>query len=233
MRVVKLIMSLLLLVVLTACPGSKDDGSNSNPIGDPGSVTLVFPENNSECTKGDAVNDLQSAITFMWEASQNADSYEVNIKNLENGDTQKTEVTTNESIITLKSNTPYEWFVVTRSNNSDAMPVSATWKFYNAGEGVTNYAPFPASVVSPRRGESVAAMTATTLEWQGSDVDNDIAEFEVLFGTVATPSTNIGATSQSSMSANVISGQTYYWQVITKDNVGNTSQSEVFDFKVQ
>ncbi|MRI00688.1 hypothetical protein GH721_09140 [Kriegella sp. EG-1] len=233
MRVIKLIMTLLLLVVLTACPGSKNDNPDVDPIGDPGSVALVFPENNSECTEGEAVNNLQSAITFIWEASQNADSYEVNLKNLENGDTQKTEVTTNESTITLKSNTPYEWFVVTRANNSDVAPVSAIWKFYNAGEGVTNYAPFPASVVSPRRGESIAASTAVSLEWQGSDVDNDIVEFEVLFGTVATPSTNIGVASQSSMSVNVVSGQTYFWQVITKDNVGNTSQSEVFDFKVQ
>ncbi|MBM1105599.1 hypothetical protein JQC67_05535 [Aurantibacter crassamenti] len=233
MRVIKLTMSLLLLLILTACPGSKDDGSVIDPIGDPGSVNLVFPENNSECTEGAAVGDSQSTITFQWEAAQNANSYEVNLKNLENGDTQKTESNTNDVDITLKSNTPYEWYVVSRSSNSEVAPASAKWKFYNAGAGVLNYAPFPAAAVNPKRGESIAATTSVTLEWQGDDVDNDIAEFEVLFGTIATPDTSIGATVQSSIATNIVSGQTYYWQVITKDKAGNTSQSEIFSFKIQ
>ena len=227
-------MSLLLMILLTACPGSNDDGPGIEiPVGDPGSATLVFPENNSECTEGITVNDLQSTITFQWQASQNTDSYEVNVKNLDTGDTQKTDVNMNEAPITLSSNTPYEWFVVSRKAGSNTTPESAKWKFYNAGTGVVNYAPFPAEAINPKRGETIAAATSVTLEWQGNDVDNDIAEFEVLFGTTTEPSSNLGSTFQSTMNANVVSGQTYYWRVITKDNAENTSQSEVFDFKVQ
>lgn len=234
MRVLKLTMSLLLMFILTACPGGSDDGSDLDPPipGDPGSVTLVFPENNSECTEGVTVNDIESTITFQWQASQNTDSYEVNIKNLDTGDTQKTDAINNEAAITLSSNTPYEWFVVSKKADSETAPESAKWKFYNAGAGVTNYAPFPAEAVNPKRGESIAATTSVTLEWQGNDVDNDIAEFEVLFGTTAEPDANLGATAQSSMSVTVASGQTYYWRIITKDNADNTSQSEVFEFKV-
>jgi len=234
MRILKLITSLLLMFILTACPGSSDDGSVELPIpgGDPGSATLVFPENNSECSEGTTVNDLQSAITFQWQASQNTDSYEVNVKNLDTGDIQKTDSNTNEAPITLNSNTPYEWFVVSKKNDSDAKPESAKWKFYNAGAGVVNYAPFPADAVNPKRGKSIPATTSVTLEWQGNDVDNDIADFEVLFGTAAEPASNVGSTAQSSMSVNVTSGQTYYWRIITKDNADNTSQSEVFEFKV-
>lgn len=235
MRIIKIVVSVLLMVLLTACPGSTDDGGAELPlpIGDPGSATLVFPENNSECTEGTTVNDTQSTITFQWQASENTDSYEVNLKNLDTGDTQKTDVTTNEAPITLNANTPYEWFVVSKKNDSDVRPESAKWKFYNAGAGVLNYAPFPADAVNPQRGGSIAATTSVTLEWQGNDVDNDIAEFEVLFGTTAETSSNLGSTFQSTIRVDVVSGQTYYWRIITKDNADNTSQSEIFDFVVQ
>lgn len=233
MRIVKSVMWLLLLVVMTACPGSKDDGPDLDEMGDPGSVSLVFPDNNSECTEGATVNDMQSAITFQWQASENADSYDVNVKNLDNGETQKTESLTNESTITLSSNTPYEWFVITKSDNSETAPESATWKFYNAGEGVVNYAPFPAEAFYPKRGGTISANTSVALEWKGDDVDNDITEFEVFFGTEANPSVSIGSTTENTMAANVISGETYYWQVKTEDKTGNTSISEIFNFIVE
>jgi len=231
---------LVFIILISACSKGGDgngDGSGlpnlpGGDSGDPGSATLVFPENNSECTEGTTVNDLESTITFQWQASQNTDSYEVNVKNLETGDTQKTDVTTDEASITLNSNTPYEWFVISEKNDSDTKPESAKWKFYNAGAGVIDYAPFPADAVNPKRGASIPVTTSVTLEWQGNDVDNDIAEFEVLFDTTTEPSSNIGSTSQSNMSVNVSSGQTYYWRVVTRDNVDNTSQSEVFEFKV-
>ncbi|MGP1993530.1 hypothetical protein D9V96_016740 [Zobellia laminariae] len=233
MRIVKSTIALLLVILMTACPGSKDDGPDVDAMGDPGSVTLVFPDNNSECTEGATVNDVQSAITFQWQASENADSYEVNVKNLDNGETQKTESLTNESTITLSSNTPYEWFVITKSDNSETAPESAIWKFYNAGEGVVNYAPFPAEALYPKRGGSISATTNVELEWQGDDVDNDITEFEVFFGTEANPSVSIGSTTENTMAANVISGETYYWQVKTEDKTGNTSISEIFNFIVE
>ncbi|MGJ8735361.1 hypothetical protein [Zobellia laminariae] len=233
MRIVKSTIALLLVILMTACPGSKDDGPDVDEMGDPGSVTLVFPDNNSECTEGATVNDVQSAITFQWQASENADSYEVNVKNLDNGETQKTESNSNESTITLNSNTPYEWFVITKSNDSESAPESAKWKFYNAGVGVVNYAPFPAEAFYPKRGGTISANTSVALEWKGDDVDNDITEFEVFFGTEANPSVSIGSTIENTMTANVISGETYYWQVKTEDKTGNTSISEIFNFKVE
>ncbi|CAM3353095.1 hypothetical protein [Zobellia roscoffensis] len=233
MRILKPTMWLLLLVVMTACPGSKDDGPEEGDMGDPGSVSLVFPENNSECTEGDTVNDQQSAITFQWQTSENADSYEVNVKNLENGDAQVTESLSNEATLTLNSNTPYEWYVTTSSEDSETAPKSATWKFYNAGEGVVNYAPFPAEALYPSRGGTISVNTSVALEWKGDDVDNDIVEFEVFFGTEANPTVSIGSTTENAITANVISGQTYYWQVKTEDAIGNTSISEIFNFKVE
>ena len=232
-RTLKIIAGIVAIATLTSCPGGKDNPDDDILIGDPGSVSLVFPDNNSECTEGQSLNTLESTITFEWQQGDNADSYEVHVLNLDTNSSSITNANTNEAAITLSKNTPYQWFVVSRNFNSEEAPSSATWRFYNAGDGVENYAPFPADAVSPARGETINATNSVTLEWSGNDVDNDIQDFEILFGTSNEPSNSIANTSQSSTTANVSSGQTYYWRVITKDEAGNTSQSEIFDFKVQ
>lgn len=234
MKILKITFAALLLITLTACPGSKDDGPGDGPLGgDPGSVALVFPENNTECTEGKIESDTQSAITFQWQARENVDSYEVNIKNLEAGTSSKTVVNTNEADISLQRGVPYEWFVTSIVNGSEETANSETWRFYNQGSGTQNYAPFPAEAVHPLRGANVAAATTLDLQWKGSDVDNDISEYEVLFGTETVPTAALATTAESSANATIASGQTYYWRVVTKDGQGNTSRSDVFDFKVQ
>ena len=232
-RTLKILVSMAVITALTACSGGKDNPEDDTPIGDPGSVSLVFPENNSECTEGQSLNNLESSITFQWQEGTNVDSYEVHVLNLDTNSASITNANTNEAAITLSKNTPYEWFVVSRNSDSEEAPSSAKWRFYNAGDGVENYAPFPADAVYPVRGETISATSTVTLEWSGNDVDNDIEEFEVFFGTSNNPTTSIANTPQLSATTNVSSGQTYYWRVTTKDEVGNTSQSEVFDFKVQ
>jgi len=225
----KITLAVLAIATLTSCPGSKDDVPSGGVV--PGSVSLVFPENNSECTEGQSLNTEESGITFRWQAGTNADSYEVNVRNLEANDAGVFNATTNEASISLLKNTPYEWFVVSKNSGSDQTATSAKWRFYNAGEGVLNYAPFPAEVVSPTRGQSVNSTGSITLQWEGNDVDNDITEYEVFFGTDANPTAILGTTAQSSLEATISSGQTYYWRVTTKDGSGNTSQSAIFDFK--
>lgn len=232
-RIVKILTALLAIVALTSCSGSKDKPDDIDPVGVPSKASLVFPDKDLECTEGTVVNDAQSTVTFQWQASSNTDSYEVNLKNLDTNASTTTNSNTNEVAITLDRNTPYEWYVVSMSNGNEATANSDIWRFYNQGVGVTNYAPFPASVVSPTRGQSVSSAGTIDLEWQGNDVDNDLVEFEVFFGTSNDPSVSLGTTAQSSMSTTISSGQTYYWRVISKDDFGNTSESEIFDFKVQ
>lgn len=232
--VFKIVLAVMGLVTLTSCPGSKDDANdNPNEGGDLGSVSLVFPDNNSECTEGQSLNDIESSITFMWEAGTNVDSYDVVIRNLNTNNTNTVNAITNEKAISLTKNTPYEWYVVSKAAGSDQSPSSAKWQFYNAGSGVENYAPFPAVAVSPTRGQTVSGSGNVTLEWNANDVDNDIADYEVFFGTNNNPTESIGNTAQKTTTTTINSGQTYYWRVITKDEVGNSSQSDVFDFKVQ
>ncbi|MGB6152470.1 MAG: hypothetical protein WBG48_10795 [Pricia sp.] len=232
MKILKIIFATFLLVTLTACPGSNDD-SPLGGGGDPGSVALVFPENNKECTEGRIGSDTQSTITFQWEARSGVDSYEVNVKNLAAGTSIKTEVNTNEADISLLRGVPYEWFVTSKKEGSQETANSETWRFYNQGVGTQSYAPFPAEAVSPLRGASIVAATTLNLQWIASDVDGDITEYEVLFGTEATPTVSLGTATEATIPVTIASGRTYYWRVITKDGLGNTSRSEIFNFSIQ
>lgn len=229
----KILSLLALSLVFTGCPGGNDDGLDPTNPSEAGSATLVFPENNKECTEGVIQSDLKSVVTFQWEEAVNTDSYEVSYRNLETGNSQTVNSNTNEAAITLDRGAPYEWFVVSKKTGSDLSPKSATWRFYNQGPGVENYAPFPAVAVNPTRGQTVTSAGSLMLEWEGNDVDNDIEEYELLFGTDANPVSILGTTAQTSIEVSVTSGQTYYWRVFTKDAQGSISQSEIFDFVVQ
>lgn len=226
----------LALLGLLSCGGSSDPGPDSDPDPDPvpapSATTLIFPENNTECNEGEVLNVNQSRVVFQWNSSQNTDSYEVNLRNLDTNNSSTTNANTNEAAIILERGTPYEWFVVSKANGTNETANSATWKFYNQGDGVVNYAPFPAEAVSPARGATINSTGTVSLEWNGSDVDGDIAEYEVYFGTEAEPSTLIDTLQDNTIDVNVTSGTVYYWRIITRDTAGNTSQSEVFDFRV-
>ena len=222
--------------ILVSCGGG-DSGNGQDPdpdpVANPTAATLVFPDNNTECNEGDIVSDTQSRVSFQWNASQNTDSYEINIKNLNTNNTSKSNSNTNSADITIERGVPYEWFVVSRANGTTVTASSETWKFYNQGPGIENYAPFPAEAVYPTRGATISTAGSLTLEWTGSDVDNDLAEFDVYFGTDADPGELVETTAQSSSEVTVVSGETYYWRIISRDDQGNTSQSEIFEFLVE
>lgn len=218
--------------------GGTDDviggGDDDDPMTDdvPGAATLVFPDNNEECTEGVVVNDLESTITFQWQASENTDTYDINVTYLNSGVNTVTQSTTNEADITLERGEPYSWFVVSKSNTVSDTAVSDTWQFYNEGPGQESYAPFPAQVMNPSRGSTITGVS-TTLEWIGSDVDNDITGYEVFFGTDADPTVSLGTTTQNSVNVTITAEQTYYWRIVTIDSEENTSQSEIFEFSVE
>ena len=233
MRQVYLI-GFVFLFLLMSCGGGDDSGSTPIPvvISDPKASTLVFPANNTECNEGVVINDNSSRVTFRWNASEDTDSYEVNIRNLNTNATFKVPSTTAQAEITIERGVPYEWFVISKANGTQVTASSSKFKFYNQGPGIDNYAPFPAEAVAPMRGATIANTTTVSLEWKGSDIDDDIVEFEVLFGTNTKPSAPIGTTAAETLDAAVVSGIVYYWKVITTDSQGNSSSSEIFEFKV-
>ena len=225
----------LAIFFLSACGGGDSNNPDPNPDPDPVAAplaaTLVFPDNNTECNEGVVLNETQSTVTFDWNASQNTDSYEVNLRNLNANTSSKTNSNTNFADITLERGVPYEWFVVSKANGTNATASSSIWKFYNQGPGIENYAPFPAEAVNPARGEAIDNTSTVQLEWTGSDVDNDITEYDVLFGMDTDPTTLLSITSDSFIDATIAKG-VYYWRVISKDSQGNSSESEIFEFSV-
>ncbi|HMC01124.1 MAG TPA: hypothetical protein VKN14_08830 [Flavobacteriaceae bacterium] len=230
----KILMFAIAFTIINCSSGGSggDDSPDPMPITPPSAATLEFPLNNSECTEGTNATTTESTITFDWSDSNNTDSYQLVLKNLETQSTSNHSSNVSEVDITLLKGTPYSWYVISRNSGTQTAQ-SSTWKFYNAGEAVTSYAPFPAELVAPNMGSALDSnISNVLLEWNGSDVDDDIAEYEVLFGTDNPPTTSQGVVSASNIDVNVTSGNTYYWIVITKDSQGNSSTSEIFQFKI-
>jgi len=131
------------LVLFLSCGGSTDSLPEEEQIEDPIAPTLIFPEDNTECQEGTIINDNQSRVLFQWNESQHTDSYEVHLENLDNGIESTHESNTNELGIVIERGTSYGWFVVSKSNESNEIAQSETWKFYNAGAAVVNHKCFP------------------------------------------------------------------------------------------
>jgi hypothetical protein len=237
------------LLLIASCGGSDSGGGGGSdddnpmsgnddpdPIPEPSSATLIFPENNTECNTGilDPNDETVSTVTFEWNASENTDRYTVNITNLNTGTTGFSNTNTNSVDITILRGVPYEWWVTSRANGNTVSADSERFRFYNEGPGVENYAPFPAVAVRPQRGINLdASTTSVILEWSGSDVDNDITGYEVFFGTDSNPTTSIGTSTENTLAdVAIASGNTYYWRVVTSDSQNNTSTSEIFEFRV-
>jgi hypothetical protein len=217
-------------ILVTGCGGGDGGPSEPEPKPDPRAATLIFPDNNSECTEGTILSDTESTVNFQWSAAENTDSYTLRLRNLDTDITQQLNSNTNELAVRLTRGTPYSWSVISKANGTSVTAESTTWRFYNAGPGITNYSPFPADDPSPKSGASVNAGTIT-LSWVGSDLDNDIVSYEIVMDTSNPPVTSQGTTEQMNFEVQVNAGSTYYWQVITNDAAGNSSLSEVFQFK--
>lgn len=219
------------MVILIACGRDVD---LSQEVLSPFPVDLVFPENNTVCTTGTVLSDTESEVLFRWSVSENADSYEVILINLDNEDIQSFETESNELVIRLLRGTPYSWFVTSIIASNGNSSESETTSFYNAGPGLIAHVPFPATAVSPQNNSQLPeTATTATLRWQANDLDNDIVSYDVYFGDNDTP--NLFAESLTTNSVeipNIITGTQYFWRVLTRDALGNQSNSEIFSFEV-
>ncbi len=155
----KEIFLIFLILTLFACNKGNSDVTTSVK---PTAVNLIFPFENSECNVGTDSTETESTVIFEWSAGQNTDEYELILTNLNTGDSSM-HITANVKIsIRLIRSTPYSWYVISKSNSVETTAQSVRWKFYNAGEGITSYAPFPAEIVSPAMSETVTT-TANTI----------------------------------------------------------------------
>jgi len=222
------------LVLLYNC-GTDDSPGGDNPDvpSDPTKANLIFPYQGSLCNEGTNVTPTESTVLFEWSSGNNTDNYTLKLKNLASGTQSTHQTEASEISVVLNRATPYEWYVISESNSVTSTAQSDLWQFYNAGEGTQNYTPFPAEIISPMMAETIVTTASEiTLEWNGSDVDNDIEGYDVYFGTTEVPGLFVNNLTPSSLVVPVTTN-IYYWKIITKDSQGNSSDSGVYQFRIQ
>lgn len=230
MRIRIQILAAAAALFISSCGSGGGDGDGQGTT--PGAVILLAPADNSECISGTTTSATNSTVTLEWQAAANADSYLIYVKNLNTQSQMQYNSNGGTSLdVNLIKGVPYSWYVVSKSTSSAQNTQSAKWKFYNAGSGIQNYAPFPADLVEPAMSSTVSTATVN-LVWQGGDVDNDITQYKVYMDTNANPTTLIGTASSGSFGpVSVAANKTYYWKVVTTDAAGNSSTSPLFQFK--
>ncbi|MCX2718864.1 hypothetical protein [Lentiprolixibacter aurantiacus] len=206
-----------------------------SPPKPPEAALLVFPERNSECTTGIDLNDVTSQVEFRWQEARFTDTYELRVTNLNTGSTQTITTTALSAVRPLEKGALFRWEIRTRNEQTEDIVSSESWLFYNAGSQ-DSYAPFPAEIIFPVSGASVVPdiNNEITLQWSGSDVDNDLAGYEIYLDTSNPPTTLAASPSVSLNSTRIVvqRNTVYYWKIISRDRENNTSDTGVYSFRV-
>ncbi|MGB5237433.1 MAG: hypothetical protein WBM43_08870 [Flavobacteriaceae bacterium] len=222
----RILLPVLLSVFVLGCSKKSDPSP-------PDAASLVFPEQNSECTTGIDQSPTTSEVEFRWQESDNTETYEVRATQLLTNVIKTTSTTATSASLTIDKGAPYSWQVITRNSQTETSTPSTVWRFYNAGSQTT-YAPFPAEIESPKSGESIPIDTSgqITLSWSGADIENDITGYDVYHGTANPPADIVESTLPGKREVQVdVSPGVYYWKVVTKDREGNTSDSGIFSYR--
>ena len=228
-RIVLLFGSLILLV--NSCTPEEP----VVPI-NPSAPTLISPANDETCLDGTSINDSQSNVDFRWSSAANALSYELVVTNLLTQSSQTYPATSNQTTVALTKAEPYNWSVKSIGEVGSVPSQSTQWKFYLAGDAVVNFAPFPSELISPQSGANVTPdiNNLIKLQWNASDVDDDLAQFEVYLDkndATTIIKTIAYQTEEESIEIDVENGSTYYWKIIAIDTNQNQSSSGVYAFR--
>jgi hypothetical protein len=240
--------SFLFALILISCGGGGGDdtggGGGGGPVDPPptppGKSTLVAPANNKTCETGTSVSDTQSTVAFSWNASASTNTYDVRITNLNTSTaTNKNGVSSTSTTATLDKGVPYSWKVTSKNTSSTTTTGSDTWKFYLAGDGVVNYAPFPADLKTPASGSTVTLSDGkATFTWEGTDPDSgDTLSYTLQAdkdkdAVKTDPSIVVSNLSSQTADVELEAATTYYWTLKTSDGT-NASYSIVYSFKTQ
>ena len=238
----------LSFVLIVSCSEDDDDSGTTTPavtqqpapaptpqVPTPGKSSLSAPENNEVCYEGEEVDDRNSEVTFSWDASSDTDSYDLVINNQETSQSQtESGITSTSKAVTLATDVSYSWKVVSKANDTSDTTESDTWQFYLAGDGQENYAPFPATILSPTSGAALDSNNGSiTLSWEGNDPDEgDSLTYTIYLDEVDGLQDPIEEdSSETELEVSVESGTTYYWRVKTSDGK-SSSFTLVYSFIV-
>jgi len=221
-------LMILGVTLLTACSSDSVDGTPT-PIAAPGKASLTLPENNKPC-------ETSASVIFTWSQGSDTETFDLSITNSDtNQVTNRAGLTTTTATVPLTRGHRYAW-KITSKNKGTETTTSDTYKFYLAGDGEENAAPFSAEAVYPQPGSSVTPSenNTVTLEWEAADPDSDTLTYTLHIDTVdgrqEAAEENTGLTTNTKEVA-VESGTIYYWSVTTSDGSISVT-SDVFSFRV-
>ena len=240
------ILYILSFLLIVSCSAEDDDSGTTTPlvtqqpastpqVPTPGKSNLSAPENNEVCYEGEEVDDNNSEVTFSWDASSDTDSYDLVITNQETSQSQtESGITSTSKVVNLATDVSYNWKIISKANDTSDTTESDTWQFYLAGDGQENYAPFPATILSPTSGAALDANNGSiTLSWEGNDPDEgDSLTYTIYLDEVDGLQDPIEEdSSETELEVSVESGTTYYWRVKTSDGK-SSSFTLVYSFIV-
>lgn len=244
----KIFLIITLVSFIVACGGGGDDAPPPVVVNPPAAANLTFPANGEICaiakdlTGNDGDPNRTYTVEFKWTGDATTSSnvkYTLTLTNTDSDTSADFETTASSSDVTLDitgiiPGGDYSWQVVASKDGTSETTASAIQTFKAAGVAQVSFAPNTANPVSPNRNQVLASTTTSvTLEWTGSDQNNDINEYDVYFGEANPPTDVVTVPSTTTTRVVTTTANTiYYWRVITRDVVGNESSSAIFQFTV-
>ena len=234
---------LFFVLILVSCGGSEEGGGDGGvdppPPQPPGSVSLTAPASGKVCETGSSTSDTKSNVDFSWQASTNTNSYDLQVTNLNTSTAiNKTGLTSTNATVELDKGQPYMWKVISKNTSTTQTGTSSSWKFYLAGQGIKNYAPFPADLKAPTSGSTISRSSEgkITFTWEGSDPDQgDELKYTLYVDKTdgkQSPSSDLINLSAKTADVALDAASLYYWRVKTSDGT-NSSFSTVYSFRTE
>ena len=240
----KKLIYLFLVLFMVSCGGEDgggggDGGGDPPPPSPPGAVTLTAPTNGKVCETGTSTSDTKSNVDFSWAASSNTSTYDLQVTNLNTSSAiNKTGLTSTNTTVELDKGQPYIWKVISKNTSTTQTGTSSSWKFYLAGHGITNYAPFAAELKSPVSGSTVSRSSdgKVTFSWEGSDPDQgDQLKYTLYVDKTdgkQSPTSDLSDITSKTVDVALVVGTLYYC-IVKPSDVPNCSFSIVYTFRTE
>lgn len=235
MKNLKNILGILFLISIIACD-KEDDNIIEEEVRAPGEVLLVAPLKNQTCEEGIDVSDEISKISFEWNESENTETYDLIITDSQSGIEVAAfqDLSSTSRKVDLVKDKSYTWEVISKNSESSEVGNSETWNFYLVGNPQSNYAPFPAEIITPAAASTVELSEGKVLlEWSGADPDQNDLTYSIYLDKVdgeQEPPEELQNLTETSVEIEIEENETYFWRVKSSDGQ-NSSYSPVNYFK--
>ncbi len=196
----------------------------------PSAVELIYPTANLLC--------IDNNILFDWGSATDPENDAIEYNIIIASDRAMSNIVENRTVgisqvsITLSKAQAYYWTVNALDVNNNQGSTSETFAFFTKGEGVANYAPFTAELLTPENNSQVNE-GSVNLTWNAADSnDGDTLTYQVYFGENSTLTLQDDTLTTKSFIVTVESGKTYSWKVNVVDQNGAKSIGQTWTFSV-